>query len=204
MKTPRSDYDATQGVLFFPRLLDKLRLKEQGLLPADYNYAGGPVHDCLDGYFCRFFGIDVTQLVARVRAGGSDDEILDWCFLNFGRPDEEKIKFWNHFLVKRGWRDDSTKELEEVKRANGLGDRDDIQTWVDFHDVDEGRRPRTNEQWEMGAGRTKFGDGRWILPGFMVGKVSRSLREPLRSNSSLFLLSCFPDSINSLVRVSGF
>jgi gluconokinase len=152
MKTPRSDYDATQGVLFFPRLLDKLRLKEQRLLPADYNYAGGPVHDCLDGYICRFFGIDVTQLVARVRAGGSDDEILDWCFLNFGRPDEEKIKFWNHFLVKRGWRDDSTKELEEVKRANGLGDRDDIQTWVDFHDVDEGRRPRTNEQWEMGAG----------------------------------------------------
>jgi gluconokinase len=149
MKTPRSDYDATQGVLFFPRLLDKLRLKEQGLLPPDYNYAGCPIHDCLDGYFCRFFGIDVPQLVARVQEGGSDDDILAWCFKSFGLPDEEKIKFWNNFLVKRGWRDDSTQELEEVKRANGLADRADIQTWIDFHDVDEGRRPRTNESFAV-------------------------------------------------------
>ena len=147
MKTPRSDYDATQNVVFFPRMLDKLRLKEQGLLPSDYNYAGCPVYDCFDGYFCRFFGIDAAQLVARVRAGGSDDQILEWCFDSFGRPDEEKIKFWNNFVVKRGWRDDSTKELEETKGANGLGGRTDIQTWVDFHDVDEGRRPRTNESF---------------------------------------------------------
>jgi hypothetical protein len=144
MKTPRSDYDTTQGVLFFPRMLDKLRLKDQGLLPADYNYVGCPVPDCLDSYFCRYFGMDAPQLVARARAGGSDDEILDWCFANFGRPDQEKIKFWNNFLVKRGWRDGSSEELEETKRANNLGHRADIQTWVDFHDVDEGRRPRTN------------------------------------------------------------
>ena len=147
MKTPRSDYDAIQNVLFFPRMLDKLRLKERGLLPPDYNYAGCPVQDCFDGYFCRFFGIDVPQLIARVRAGGSDDEILEWCFAAFGRPDEEKIRFWNHFVVKYGWRDDSAKELEEVKRANGLADRADIRTWVDFHDVDEGRRPRTTESF---------------------------------------------------------
>ena len=147
MKTPRSDYDATHDVLFFPRLLDKLRLKEQGLLPPDYNYAGCAVRDCFDGYFCRFFGIDASQLVARVRAGDSDEEILDWCFATFGRPGEEKIKFWNNFVVKRGWRDESTKELEEVKRANGLTDRADIQTWIDYHDVDEGRRPRTNESF---------------------------------------------------------
>jgi gluconokinase len=63
-----------------------------------------------------------------VRAGGTDDEILDWCFASFGRPNEEKIKFWNNFVVKRCWRDDSTGELEETKRANGLADRTDIQT----------------------------------------------------------------------------
>ena len=149
MKTPCSDYDTTHGVLFLPRMLDKLRLKEQDLLPADYNYAGCPEHDCFDGYFCRFFGIDVSQLVERVRAGGSDGEILDWCFAGFGRPDEEKIKFWNNFVVKRGWRDDSTKELEEIKKANGLADRTDIQTWIDFHDVDEGRVPRTNKSFAV-------------------------------------------------------
>ena len=147
MKTPCSDYVATGGILFFARMLDKLRLKQQGLLPADYNYAGCPIHDCFDGYFCRFFGIDVAQLAERVRAGGTDDEILTWCWENFGRPDDEKIKFWNNFVVKRGWRDDSTKELHEVKKASGFGDRNDIQTWVDYHDVDEGRVPRTNESF---------------------------------------------------------
>lgn len=147
MKTPCSDYVATRGILFFARMLHKLRLKEQGLLPGDYNYAGGPVHDCFDGYFCRFFGIDVPQLTERMRAGGTDDEILGWCFEKFGRPNEEKIKFWNNFVVKRGWRDDSTRELQEVKEASGFGDRADIQTWVDYHDADEGRVPRTNESF---------------------------------------------------------
>ena len=147
MKTPCSDYVATGDILFFARMLDKLRLKEQGLLPDDYNYAGCPVHDCFDGYFCRYFGIDVPQLVERLRAGGTDDEILAWCFKEFGRPDAEKVKFWNNFVVKRGWRDDSTRELQEVKQASGFGDRTDIQTWVDYHDADEGRVPRTNESF---------------------------------------------------------
>ena len=145
MKTPCSDYLATRGILFFARMLDKLRMKEQGLLPNDYNYAGCPTRDCFDGYFCRFFGIDVPQLIEQIRAGQTDDQILAWCFERFGQPSEEKIKFWNNFVVKRGWRDDSTKELQEVKQANGFGDRADIQTWVDYHDVDEGRVPRTSE-----------------------------------------------------------
>jgi gluconokinase len=94
MKTPRSDYDATQDVVFFPRMLDKLRRKEQGLLPPDYNYAGCPVHDCFDGHFCRFFGIDVPQLVARVQEGGSDDDILDWGVRNWVRNWGQWVRNW--------------------------------------------------------------------------------------------------------------
>ena len=52
---------------------------------------------------------EAVELVERVRAGGNDDEILEWCFEKFGRPDEEKIEFWNNFVTKRGWRDDSSK-----------------------------------------------------------------------------------------------
>ncbi|MGZ5002787.1 MAG: DUF5069 domain-containing protein, partial [Chthoniobacterales bacterium] len=103
-----------------------------------------PVWGCFDARFCRFFGVDAQQLVERVRAGGTDEEILDWCFEKFGRPNEEKIQFWNSFVVKHGWRDESSQELEDVKEANGFGDRADVQTWVDFHDVDEGRTPRAN------------------------------------------------------------
>jgi hypothetical protein len=30
----------------------------------------------------------------------------------------------------------------EVKKRAGWENRDDIQTWVDLHDAEEGRRPR--------------------------------------------------------------
>jgi hypothetical protein len=43
--------------------------------------------------------------------------------------------------LKRGWRDGGSEELAAVKKQAGLENRDDIQTWVDFHDVDEGRKP---------------------------------------------------------------
>jgi len=142
MKTPVSDYTPTHGVIFFARMLDKIRLKNQGLLPPDYNVVGCPVWDCFDARFCRFFGVDPERLIERTLKGGTNEEILDWCFENFGRPDEETIMHWNSFITKRGLRDESSEELAEFKRANGLGDRDDVQTWVDFHDVDEGRTPR--------------------------------------------------------------
>ncbi|MDQ3119202.1 MAG: DUF5069 domain-containing protein [Verrucomicrobiota bacterium] len=143
MKTPCSDYQPTKGVIFFARMLDKLRLREQGKLPPGYNVIGCGVWDCFDARFCRFFELDETQLIERTLAGGSDDEILEWCFEKFGRPDDETIVFWNSFLAKRGWRDESSEELEEVKRAAGFGGRADVQTWVDYHDVDEGRIPRS-------------------------------------------------------------
>ncbi len=144
MKTPCDDYVETKGVIFFARMLDKIRLKDQGLLPDDYNVVGCGVWDCFDARCCRFFGLDESELIKRTLEGGTNEEILDWCFAKYGRPNEEKIEFWNCFVRKRGWRDESSEELEEVKRAHGLGDRADIQTWVDYHDVDEGRTPRSN------------------------------------------------------------
>jgi gluconokinase len=142
MKTLPDDYAETNGVIFFARMLKKIRLKHQGLLPPDYNVVGCTVWDCFDGRFCRFFGVDEAQLLERTIAGGFDEEILDWCFENFGQPSAEKIEFWNSFITKRGWRDDSSAELEALKQAEGLGDRSDVQTWADYHDVDEGRTPR--------------------------------------------------------------
>ena len=42
---------------------------------------------------------------------------------------------------KRGWRDEASADLQAAKKRSGLGDRDDIQTWVDLHDAEEGRKP---------------------------------------------------------------
>jgi Domain of unknown function (DUF5069) len=80
--------------------------------------------------------------VERTLQGGSDEEILDWCFASGRRPGEEEISIWNAFLRKRGWRDEASDELAESKKEAGFGDRRDIQTWLDLHDAEEGRTPR--------------------------------------------------------------
>jgi len=58
------------------------------------------------------------------------------------KPGNEEILIWNAFISKRGWRDESSAELQAAKEKSGWGERDDIRTWVDLHDAEEGRTPR--------------------------------------------------------------
>lgn len=124
------------GIVFFGRMLDKIRLQAKNALPADYkaNLGAGS-----DGRVCRFLGVEYPAVVERVLEGGSDEEILAWCFDRGRRPSEEEIFIFNAFLTKQGWRDDTTPELEEMKRKWGFADRSDIQTFFDFHKADEER-----------------------------------------------------------------
>lgn len=119
-------------MVFFGRMLDKIRLHAQGKLPADYNRGTG-----FDGRVCRFLHVEYPALVQRVLAGGKDEEILAWCFAHGRNPSDEEIFIFNAFLTKRGWCDDSSAELETMKRERGFGSRTDIQTFFDFHKADE-------------------------------------------------------------------
>jgi hypothetical protein len=67
----------------------------------------------------------------------SDQQALEWCFAHGRRPDEEEIFIFNAFLSKRGWRDNQSAELEDMKRVRGFAHRTDIQTFFDFHKADE-------------------------------------------------------------------
>jgi len=71
-------------------------------------------------------GVDYDQLAERTLKGGSDEEILEWCFENGKRPNDEEIKIWNSFILKRGWPDSGSEELQSEKEKAGLGDGDDI------------------------------------------------------------------------------
>jgi Domain of unknown function (DUF5069) len=138
---PRSAYDKVGGIVYFARMLDKIRLHAAGKLPPDYhaNLSKG-----FDGRCCRFLKVDYAALRERVLQGGSDPEILEWCLARGRRPDEEQILVWNSFLRKRGWRDEedgSTAELEHYKAQSGLSHRTDLQTFFDYYEVDEGRKP---------------------------------------------------------------
>jgi gluconokinase len=70
----------------------------------------------------------------------TDEEILQWCFKHGRRPNEEEILVWNSFMTKRGWKDDSTEELNIYKNESGLANKDEIQTFFDHYDYDEGRK----------------------------------------------------------------
>jgi hypothetical protein len=137
---PRSAYDTTLGLIYFARMIDKMRLVREGQLPEVYLPFIG---EGFDGRICRFLNIGYAAIRDRAAAGGSDEELLEWCFENGRRPTEEEILVWNKYASKTGWRDDdtgATGRLEKNKADSGLGDRPDIVTFFDYYDYDEGRR----------------------------------------------------------------
>jgi gluconokinase len=140
-QAPRSAYDRTRGIVYFARMLDKIRLHAAGKLRADFHPNLGLG---FDGRCCRFLGVEYDALRERVAAGGSDENILAWCFTQGTRPNDEQILVWNKFMLKRGWRDEddgSTQELETYKASSNLSHRSDLLTFFDYYETDEGRRP---------------------------------------------------------------
>jgi hypothetical protein len=139
-KAPCSDYRKTKGLIYFARMLDKIRLHASGKLAPGY-LVGVEEPTVFDARCTRFLGVDYDELVERTLQGGTDEEILEWFFERGRRPNKEEIEIWNAFILKRGWRDAGSAELAAAKERAGWADRDDIQTWVDLHDADEGRTP---------------------------------------------------------------
>ena len=125
------------GIVHFGRMIDKIRLRQAGKLPEAYLANLGKGFDARCVHFLR---ISYTGLADRVAEGpASDEELLEWAFKQGQRPDDEDIEVWNGFLSKRGWRDEATSTLEARKAAAGASHRDDIQTFFQLLDLDEGR-----------------------------------------------------------------
>ncbi|MBV9008783.1 MAG: DUF5069 domain-containing protein [Verrucomicrobia bacterium] len=141
MQFPVSDRVETKGLVYFARMLDKIRLRAAGELPSDY-FVGGVEEDptLFDARCTRFLAVDYDELATRTLQGGSNDDVLEWCFEHGRRPSEEETRIWNAFLTKRGWRDEASADLQAAKERNGWANRDDIQTWMDLHDAEEGRK----------------------------------------------------------------
>lgn len=135
-ETPRSPRDEIDGVPFFPRLCHKVRLHAVGQLDPQYhaNLGGG-----MDLWTCQFFGVEYAALAEQIRAGKSDAEALAWTREHgVARPDHE-FAWWKAFMRTRGFRDDIAERLAQRKAESGLQDRDDVLTFMDYIDADEGR-----------------------------------------------------------------
>jgi len=136
MVYPRSPYDREGELYYFPRMIDKVRLHLKGQLTEDYHkqYGNG-----FDVRCCAFLGVDHTDLIQQVQDGKSDPEILARCFESGRRPTEGDILMFNDFMSKRGWRDDASDYIAEIKEENAAYHRNDIQTFFDMIECDEDR-----------------------------------------------------------------
>lgn len=137
----RSPRDTVGGIAVFGRILDKIRyFAREGSLPEGYHLGFMQGNRTFDDRVCRFLGVSFEDLTKRTLEGGSDEEVLEWCFQNGRRPDAEQIEIWNGFMNKRGWRDTASAGLQKQKEEVGLGHRDDIVVFFDLMDVEEGRK----------------------------------------------------------------
>ena len=143
---PRSPYDMVSGLVYFARMLDKIR-HARGDLPEAYHQNLGRE---LDGHCLEFLHVKYADLRERVLSGGSDEQILEWCFANGRRPGEGEIEIFNGFMQKAGWRDASSERLAARLEQSGLGQLD-RRCWTrfDFLEIDKGRRPPDFSQWEL-------------------------------------------------------
>ena len=134
----RSPSDTVGGIVYFGRMLDKIRLHDKNELPTDYQTNLGRGFD----EFCiKFLHVEYQDVIRRVREGGTDEEILRWCFDKGQRPTDTEIYVWNEFMRKRGWNDEITEILKRRKKEAGMAGHPEIDTMFAFIDADEGRSP---------------------------------------------------------------
>ena len=132
----RSPFVQVGGLVYFARMLDKIRVHARGELPPDYqaNLGRGFDERCVG-----FLRVNYKQLAEQVKQGGTDEELLQWCFSMGGQPSEDEIYVWNEFMRKRGWNDEVSETLKRRKKEAGMAGRSEIETMFTFIDADEGR-----------------------------------------------------------------
>ena len=132
----RSPRERVEGLVYFGRMIDKIRLEQTGQLPEEYRANLGKA---FDQACCDFLGVSYATLRERVREGGTDEEVLRWCGQKGRARDSGEGKVWSEYLSKRGWRDEMAERLLFRKKEAGWETRSEIETFFDYIDTDEGR-----------------------------------------------------------------
>jgi len=132
----RSPAEKIGGLVYYGRMLDKIRVHARGELPEEYqpNLGKG-----FDAKCCAFLHLDYEEVVKRVKEGAADADMLEWAFNTGRHPSDLEITMWNEFMRKFGWRDHAAEILDRRKREAGMQNRAEIETMFQFIDADEGR-----------------------------------------------------------------
>src|SRR5688572_20516768 len=138
----RSPHDKVGGLFHFGRMLDKIRAHRRGELPEEYHPNFG-LSMGLDGWLCGFLNVPFEDVCTRVYEGGTDEEVLEWCFTKSGfRPTKMQLRIWNEFARKLGWNDAAARFIDKACAEEGLP-RENLPGAMDVIDFREGRSKRT-------------------------------------------------------------
>ncbi len=132
---PCSPYDQIEGMYYFQRMCDKIRLHQNGLLPSDYHANMGIA---MDLWCCELLEVEYTELAQQVKSGSSDQEVIEWAWKEGNQPSETTVKWWNSYMRNFGFQDDFSALLGERKAESGLAERSDIMTFFQFMVAEEG------------------------------------------------------------------
>ena len=132
---PRSPYDRLGGYVHLPRLIDKAKLHRKGLLEG-YNYKTVG----FDKHLLAFLKLNPDTFEETAHRLDDDAAILDWVQKNGAKHSPASIEHWNEAMITR--RPDTAAKkarfLHFLKEAGGE-DRQDIRTYFDLIEFDEGR-----------------------------------------------------------------
>jgi len=135
----RSPYDKVGRLVYFGRMVDKIRLHAADRLPPEYVANLGEANPrVFDARCCRFLGIHHIDLVTRTVQGGTDEEILAWAHAHGLPHTDEDCTIWNAYMAKLGLRDEVSDRLKLRVAEYGLAGRG-VETFFDLIEADEGR-----------------------------------------------------------------
>ena len=132
-RPPRSPRTRLGGYVLLARMLDKGRATLVGK-NGEYNY------NCpVDQHLLRFLGLDPDQLLAQLKTGQGDGEILEWIAAHAKHPRAPwEIQQWSDFQDRRG-PDSDAETLQFFAEYVGklTKTREDLKTWADVLDLDD-------------------------------------------------------------------
>lgn len=131
-RPPRSPRVRLGGYTILPRILDKARAELAGTA-GEYKYKNPN-----DWHFFRFTGVDPDALLAQVKTGAGDWDLLVW--INENAPLKRtalEIKLWADWSETVAFNDVEMREwfTEQIKRLNPA--REDLRGTFDYLDLDD-------------------------------------------------------------------
>ncbi|MDR2982861.1 MAG: DUF5069 domain-containing protein [Puniceicoccales bacterium] len=133
LPSPYLPHKAT-GLLHLPRFIAKIRKHLAGELPKSYqrNFCKG-----FDRFLCLHLGVDPEAVIAAVRDTANESD-LDAELAKIFPPDCHVAK-WNRELVQKGMSEMGREALADAKRKMGIAHREDLISFADMIEFDEGR-----------------------------------------------------------------